>query len=95
MSFRRKVHNGFRMMIFENGGDVIGFGNISADECVPRIRRDLLKVPEIPGVGKLVEVNNLDVLPRLQRTPYKTGPDEAGPARDQNFHWRLRIDAEV
>ena len=86
MSLRRKVHNGFRVMILEDSGNLIGFGNISADECVPRIRRDLLKVSEITGVGELVEVDNLNILPRLKRITDKAGADEARPARNQKFH---------
>ena len=60
--------------------DHLGVGDVTLVELVP----DALEVGRVPGVGELVEHD--DVLARLGEPPHEVAADEPGAAGDQDPH---------
>jgi hypothetical protein len=84
MGFGCEVHHGLRLEIRESGLHGDSIADIGLQEPVTR---RLIKITErcrIPGVGELVDVENL-MTAGHQKTD-EIGTDEAGTASDENFH---------
>ena len=86
MSFGGEIHDRIEGVGFEEFLNLHLFGNVSANELVSRIAGHFLQVPKVPGIGQQVVVDDTDVFASSQDIANEVGTDEAGAARNEDFH---------
>jgi hypothetical protein len=89
VTLRRKVHNGARPAAPQKVADQLSVSNIAVHEAVPRIRRNLLQITEIPGISKLVQIHHWTAFSR-EPLQDEIGTDKTGSSGYQNG-WSVHL----
>src|SRR5262245_52222231 len=95
MRFRSEVHHRVDGMLLEDLTNLLGIGDVAANETVARIFGDFFQVAKISGIREQVQVEDFNVLTRTQNVSHETGTDETGSAGNEQLHCFLRIEAEL
>ena len=82
-----EVHD--RLGALPRRGDGVGIRDVPLDELV----LDALEVGRVPGVGELVEDD--DLVPRGDEPPHEVAADEAAPTGDENAHGGMLTAVEL
>src|SRR5262245_21990701 len=94
MRFGSKVQDGIHSLLFKDLVQLCFIGYVAPNEFMPRVDRYFFDISKISRIRQQVKIYDLNVLACAENIPDETGADEAGSARHENFHCRLRIDAE-
>ena len=68
----------------EEAADQVPVADVAEDEFVAGVVLDVLEVVEVPGIGQLVQVDDLRLLVAAEEEADEVAADEARPARDED-----------
>ena len=85
MALGGKIEDGVKTVFAEQAADIPRGGNIAVYENMPWVLLKVRQVLKIPGIGKLVEIDDAPI-GLADKEPDKRRPDKTGAAGDQVFH---------
>ena len=83
MTFRREVHNEFRLVIFQHAINKLAIADIAVLEQIPRVARDVREILRVAGIRQLVDVDDLLIGIRRQLPTNEVRSDESATAGDK------------
>jgi hypothetical protein len=89
MRFRRKVDDGFNIVLAKHIEDETRFTNIPLNELIPGICFDIFQVLKISSIGQFVEIHYSGIRMSIEHISDEIAPDETRAARYKEIHFRL------
>src|SRR5215471_5648369 len=74
--FGREIHHGIESVLFEKFCNLRAICDVSTDEFIARVFRDLVQIVEITGIGKQIVVDEFGIRARTQEVANEAGADE-------------------
>ena len=86
--FGGEVHDGIRLFFANGCSTTIGVADVAVHKAVALIAIDRRQILQIPGVGQLVEIDDVEIGIRDHHA-HKRRADETGATGYQNFHEKI------